>query len=160
MPKKISRFTPVQHGRSVQWKARSEMLRKAKEAINPQNEVENLYAEDWAETSIYKAELHRALRRAIDSKMPDVLNDMLRRHDIIKDEQGLVRLVDRWAKGDPAAKCAVEMLLQRNGMTKADLEPEAVLRSLPTMLALDQLQTAASARRDKALAGIVFWPSR
>jgi hypothetical protein len=156
MPKKNKPVHSVQRGRS-EGKARGEMLRKAKEAINPQNEVENLYAEDWAETSTYKADLHRALRRRINSKMPEVLYDILWRHDIVQDEQGLVRLVDQWAKGDPAAKRAVEMLLQGNGMTEADIESEAVLGSLPTILAVDQLQTAASARRDKALAGIVFW---
>jgi hypothetical protein len=157
MPKRNKPVRSVEHGRSVQGKARGERLRKAKESINPQNEVENLYAEDFAETSIYKADLNRALRRGVDSKMPEVLYDMLRRHDTSQDEEGLVRLVDQWEKGDPAAKGAVEMLLQRNGITETDIEHEAVLRSLPIMLALDQLQTAASARRDKALSGIVFW---
>src|SRR5262245_25490351 len=147
MPKKDKPIHSAERGRSLQGKAREETVRKAKEAINPQNEVENLYAEDWVETSIYKAELHRALRRRITSMLPEVLYDLLCRHNIVGAEQGLASLVHRWAKGDPVAKREVDMLLQRNGMTEADIESEAMLRSLPTMLVLDQLQTAASTRR-------------
>ena len=88
--------------------------------------------------------------------MPEVLYELLFRHNIMQDEQAL-DLVDRWAKGDPDARREVETSLESHGMTDADIEAEATLRCLPTIHAFDQLQTAASARRDKALAGIVFW---
>lgn len=157
MPKKDEPVHLAELGRSPQSKARCEKLRKVKEAINPQNEVENLYAEDCAETSLYKMDLNCAVQRRIVSLMPEALYNLLCRHNITQDEQDLERLVYRWAKGDPDARREVATWLAQYQMTETDIEAEAVLLCLPTIHAVDALQTAASARRDKALAGVVFW---
>jgi hypothetical protein len=154
MPKNDKRVYSAELGRSVQ--ARGEKVRKAKKALDPEDEVENLYAEDWAETGVYKTDLDRAVRRRITSMMSEVLYNLLCRDNIIQNEQAL-DLVHRWAKGDPDARREVETWLESNGMTEGDVEAEAMLRSLSTLQTVDQLQTAASARRDKALSGLVFW---
>src|SRR5258705_13911549 len=82
MPKRDEPVHLAEFGRSPQAKARCEKLRKVKEAINPQNEVENLYAEDCAETSLYKMDLNRAVQRQIVSLMPEALYNLLCRHNI------------------------------------------------------------------------------
>jgi len=136
---------------------RSEALHKVKAAINPLDAIEDLYADDFAQMNLFNKALGRALWTQIDSKVPDELHERLLVDHASGDECSLVKLIDRSSTGDPLSKAAIAMLLKKRGIREEDIRAGAMLRSLPNIQIIDQLQTAASTRRDKALAAIMAW---
>ena len=51
----------------------------------------------------------------------------------------------------------VATLLKENGLSELNIEADAVLSALPTLIMLEQLQSSVAARRDKAIAGLAFY---
>ncbi|MGR4929874.1 hypothetical protein ACIPUD_24190 [Bradyrhizobium sp. CAR08] len=68
-----------------------------------------------------------------------------------------VALIERWSGGNPDARAEVAALLEEAGLTELNIEADAMITSLPTLIALEQLQSSKGTRRDKALAGLAFY---
>ena len=87
--------------------------------------------------------------------LPHALYDTLREFDA--PEPGEVAdVVERWSRGDPNAKNEVCAILRAHGLSEHDIECEALRRSLPDVLRIEQLLTSAVSRRDKSLAISAF----
>ena len=81
MLKKTSKLTPTAKDcRMSQVYGRTEQFRNMKAAINPQDGIEDLYADDFAETSTYKRALNQALDEQIRSSVLDELHELLLPH--------------------------------------------------------------------------------
>jgi hypothetical protein len=136
---------------------RAEKVNKIKIALRPENDVESIFAEEFAESRIHDDTLKRAAWRKIDTCMSGVLYRLLCCHQTSENDGALIQTIEDWATGDPLAKAVVATLLKKIGMTESDIEAAAMLEALPTIALIDQLQSSASVRRYRALAAIVGW---
>jgi hypothetical protein len=132
--------------------AEHEQEREAvRRALNPQNKIARIYADDFAYDNLMAKRFRRASLQRVKKHLPDALYDIL--CDLVRrNRDQITDLVDRWLRNDPNAKSEVSAILQNHGLGEHDVESEAVCRSLPDLGPLDQLLTSAVSRRDKALA--------
>ncbi|EIG57037.1 hypothetical protein [Bradyrhizobium sp. WSM1253] len=130
--------------------------RQIKAAIRPRDRVEDMYAEDLTDGSLQMPRLRRAASHFLATRQREVLYAQLVQHQPAMCDADHVTLVERWSRGEPDAKAEVAVILQQAGLTEFDIESEAVLNSLPTLIQLEQLQAPKAARRDKALLAIAL----
>ena len=64
--------------------------------------------------------------------------------------------MDQWISGEPTARSEVSAILQNHGLDETAIEAEAMMKSLPILIALTQLQVSQIAVRDKGLSGLAF----
>jgi hypothetical protein len=124
-------------------------------ALRPQNRLEEIYAADFVRANSYSKRMQRASSALIRKNLPDALFDILIR-DLACEREEAVDLVDRWCRDDPPAKLQVKAILAGHRLAEHDIEGEALRRSLPELLVMEQLSASTGARRDKALAGFAF----
>src|SRR5258708_28000803 len=125
--------------------------RSIRRALNPQNFIAKIYADDFASNNWLAKRLRRASTQRAKKQLPHALHETL--IDLDAREPGeAAELVDRWSRGEPNARTEVRVILQGHGLGEDDIEGDAVCRCIPDLLPLDQLLGSAVSRRDKALA--------
>ncbi|WP_143273104.1 hypothetical protein [Bradyrhizobium canariense] len=134
-----------------------ETYRQLRTAIKPRDRIEEMYAEDLAHSGLQTATVHRAASQFVAMRWLEALHAHLVRHRPVMSDADRVALIERWSGGNPDARAEVAALLEEAGLTELNIEAEAMIASLPTLIALEQLQSSKGARRDKALAGLAFY---
>ncbi|UPK10272.1 hypothetical protein IVA93_28765 [Bradyrhizobium sp. 155] len=130
--------------------------RQVKAALKPRDRIEEMYAEDLAQSDRQTTIFRRAASHVIAARQGQALYNFLAEHHPANDADR-VALVERWSRGDLKARAEVAAALKEAGLNEFCLEAEAVLDSLSTLLVLEQLQSSKVARRDRALAGLAFY---
>jgi hypothetical protein len=127
-----------------------------RDAINPCDAIEELYADDLADAARVQAKLRDLALRIISMALPQALHELLSGELAQLDPIEVVNLVDGWFRGNPGAQQKVAEMLKRCGLTEEDVSAHALSSVLPIVSAIESFRSLVSARRDKALAGIAF----
>jgi hypothetical protein len=124
-------------------------------AVKPRNRIEQMYTDDISCSSWHMLRLRRSANAIIKLAMPESLFKLLSQQLNVE----LTRtqdLVVAWSNGDPGAKAAVSSILQQHGLDESAIEAGAIIASLPSLAAVEQLLASNATRRDKGLSGIAF----
>jgi hypothetical protein len=127
---------------------------KLRAALYPKNRLEELYCDQSDHASNAIERLQRCGPAIINMAMPDALFCILGR--LAVERERAIVLVEEWISGDPTARSEVSTMLQNSGLDESAIEAEAILKCLPTLIALTQLQASQIAIRDKGLSGLAF----
>jgi hypothetical protein len=127
---------------------------KLRAVLDPKNRLEEVYFEQSVDASNAVERLQRCGPAIINMAMPDALFSIL--EWLAVERERAVTLVEQWISGDPSAKSEVSAILQNHGLDETAIEAEAMIKSLPTLIALTQLQVSQIAVRDKGLSGLAF----
>jgi hypothetical protein len=127
---------------------------KLRAVLDPKNRLEELYCDQSLHASHAIERLQRCAPAIINMAMAEALFGILARLGV--EPQQAVALGEQWISGDPSTRSEVSMLLQDHGLDESAIEAEAILKCLPTLNALTQLQASQITIRDKGLSGLVF----
>jgi hypothetical protein len=127
---------------------------KLRAVLDPKNKLEELYCEQSFHASNAIERLQRGATAIVNMAMPDALFSILRRLAVERDRA--VALVEQWMSGDPSARLEVSTILEDHGLDESAIEAEAMMKHLPSLATLTQLQTSQMVIRDKGLAGLAF----
>jgi hypothetical protein len=126
-------------------------------AIRPRDKIEEMHLEDIAYHQRKLLERRRFEFAIFKTALSEALFDLLvHRLGALNTESALI-LVERWTRGDPAAKAEVHDILQSFGHDETTIEAEAYLRCSTKLTAVQQSEAAHALRRDKALPNLAFY---
>jgi hypothetical protein len=129
--------------------------RGIREALKPTNRIAEIYAEQFAHDNWLAKRYRRAQTQIVKGHLPDALYHVLCGLGV-RERRDVIDLVERWSRGEPAAKGEVRAILHDHGLEEQDIEGEALRRSMSELGPTDELLTSAAARRDKALPMYAF----
>ena len=124
-------------------------------AIKPRNRIEQMYADDISSSSWQVLRLRRTANAIVNLALPESLFVLLTQQCDVERIRAQ-SLVAAWSCGNPDAKAEVLSILSEHGLDESAIEAGAIIASLPSLAAIDQLLASNGSRRDKGLAGIAF----
>jgi hypothetical protein len=131
-----------------------DQCRSINAAIKPRNRIEQMYADDISSADWQMLRLRRSANAIIKLALRESLFVLLRQLDVeCSRAQGLAAAC---SCGDPGGKAEVSLILEQHGLDESAIEAGAIIASLSSLTAVDQLLTSNASRRDKGLSGIAF----
>jgi hypothetical protein len=127
---------------------------KLRAVLVPKNRLEEIYSEQSFHASNAVERLQRSATAITNMAIPEALFSILMRLGVERDRA--VALVEQWISADPSARSEVSRLLEDHGLDESAIEAEAIMKCLPALTALTQLQASQIAIRDKGLSGLAF----
>ncbi|RXG83572.1 hypothetical protein [Bradyrhizobium vignae] len=99
-----------------------ENRRQIEAAIRPRDRIEQLYAEDFAYSSLQISPLRRAESHFLAARAWEALYAQLVRDQPAMADGDRVALMERWSRGDPEARGEVAAILKNAGLTELGIE--------------------------------------
>ena len=127
-----------------------------RQALNPQNVIEEMYVDDIARQLWEMERLNRIKTAILNLNLRKALYEVLV-EDLGEWEEGAdtAEYLDQWFTDDEV-KQEVSDILAKYNLDVSAIEAAAFRRSTPEWTTIDQLLTAAESARDRALDQLIF----